>query len=143
MSVLSGWFRFRLGHCFPKIKHRISMYYDFVIRHSLNTNRLICVRVYWFCPPKCNQGTAICLCMHNCRNNCIFAGINIYEQISRKSDTCIYLMSTETQLTKMIITHAFQCYSGRINKHRYQRRPLWEIAIRSFWDILNRVRRCH
>ena len=37
---------------------------------------------------------------------------------------------------KRIITHDSQCYSRRINKHWYQRGPLWMIAIRSFWDIV-------
>jgi len=54
----------------------------------------------------------------------MLAGVNIYEQISCKSDMCIYLMCKGTQLSKVIITHASQCYSGRINKHRYQ---LWTV----------------
>ena len=83
----------------------------------------------------------------------MLAGVNIYEQISCKSDTCIYLMCKETQLTKMIITQASQCYSGRINNNRYDRgaslsdcnkiiqryciNGVWNCII-LFWPLLSR-----
>ena len=108
----------------------MSRLYDFVIWHSVNTNWLICVSASWYCPQKGNQSIASCkhsletdqsmfVCITPTTfiwkwwNNWILAGISIYEQISCKSDTCIYLMCKEMQLTKMIIIHASQFWQNK------------------------------
>ena len=137
-----------LRHLGIRYKCVFKSFYDFVIRHSVITNPLFCVGASWCCQSiaswkhslENDQSMFVCTTpptfIWKWWNICMLAGINIYEQISFKSDTCIYLMCKETQLTKMIIIYAFQCYSGSINKHRYQRGPLWVIAIRSFWNIV-------
>ena len=106
---------------FPKPKHTISMFLRLCNQTFCKHNpTALCRCASWYCPIKCNQSIASYITpptfIWKWWNNWMLAGINIYEQVSCTSDTCIYLMFKETQLSKMIIIHTFQCFSGRIIK---------------------------
>ena len=125
----------RIIHCFPKTKNRISMFLRFRNPTFRKHKQLICIGASWHCVLKLqsinrklqallelDQSVFVCISSPTFNwkwwNIWMLTGVNIYEHISRKSGTCIYLMCWETQLTKMIIIRASQCYSGRVNKLR-------------------------